>query len=84
MALEVETRTVVNKLKHPDGTVEEITVVERRPKKRHDSMMRHMQDLADGKRRLEELAAKAAETTEVPGSVVESESEPGGESQSGD
>ena len=48
---EVETRKVVNRLKHADGSIEDITVTERRPKRRHDSMMRHMENLAAQKRK---------------------------------
>lgn len=42
MAKEVETRTVVNRVREADGTITEIRVVEKRLKKQHDSMMRHM------------------------------------------
>jgi hypothetical protein len=39
---EVETRQVVNRIRNADGTITEVTVTEKRLKKQHDSMMRHM------------------------------------------
>lgn len=42
MAKEVETRKVVNRIRNADGTITEVEVVEKRLKKQHDSMMRHM------------------------------------------
>lgn len=85
MATEVETRTVTNRLKHADGSIEEITVTERRPKKRHDSMMRHMENLAAGKKRRAEkakegsaaevAAADVADVVDVPTADVDAQTD---------
>lgn len=69
MSAEVETRTVTNRLKHADGSFEEIKVTERRPKKRHDSMMRHMENLAAGKKRRAETAAEGTAVEVSPAEV---------------
>jgi len=62
---DVETRNIVNKLKNPDGSITEVHVLETRPKKQHDTMMRHMANLAEGKRLNREAAAAAAVAVET-------------------
>jgi membrane peptidoglycan carboxypeptidase len=60
---EVETREVVNRIKNADGSITEIKVTEKRLKKQHDSMMKHMMQ---EKARREAAAAAPATPEPVP------------------
>ncbi len=68
---EIETRKVVNRLKHHDGSVQDITVIERRPKRRHETMMRHMANIAAAKKNREAKAAAEAEANAADESPVD-------------
>ena len=67
-------RVVKQKVEQPDGTVKEITVVERRLKKNHDKMMARIRRDEAHRRRmgeLKEIAAADAEAGDDAGDVSE-------------